>query len=365
MSTPRNKLPRWTWALIGLGALAACATAAELAFTGPKADRILFPHSTHARAKVECLTCHEGVYDAKDLTAAANSLPKEAKCLECHKQKKADGQCTFCHSEPSLAAAWPSRKPALKLDHAKHIELVKEDCTKCHSRLSEPLKEVPISDGHKACLSCHQHEEQFAQSACASCHVDLKKYPLQPLSELSHQGDFLRRHATAARAEGASCSACHEQNMCLDCHARTAMVSINTALPDRPDRSFIHRNDFFSRHQLDAKEDPASCVRCHGAGATSSCATCHKAQNIGASASNPRNPHPPGWGARGGVQFHGDAARRDIVSCASCHDQGAQSNCVQCHKSGGIGGDPHPVSFGSKHTLQEAKTNATCLACHR
>jgi len=143
------------------------------------------------------------------------------------------------------------------------------------------------------------------------------------------------------------------------------MVSLNVVLPDRPDKSFIHRNDFFSRHQIEAREDPGSCVRCHGSGEKSSCVACHKSQNVASGLSTARNPHPAGWGLPGSGQFHGEAARRDIVSCASCHDQGAQSNCVQCHKSGGIGGDPHPVSFGSKHSLQEARSNGSCLVCHR
>jgi len=52
------------------------------------------------------------------------------------------------------------------------------------------------------------------------------------------------------------------------------------------------------------------------------------------------------------------------ASCASCHDQGAQSNCVQCHKVGGIGGDPHPPGFRSRHNLNEARSDGRCVACH-
>ena len=352
---------RGRWPLWAALALAACATAVGAIRGGTQADRILFPHSVHARAKVECIACHETIYDAKDLSAAANALPDEAKCLECHKEQKTEGKCSFCHSDVKFAAAWPKRTPHLKLDHAAHIERVKEDCSKCHGRLYEPNGEVPLSDGHNACFACHEHEQHFAQANCAECHVDLKQYPLKPIAEFSHQGDFLRRHATAARAEGASCATCHEQNYCLDCHARTAMTSLHVVLPDRPDRSFIHRNDFISRHPIEARADPASCLRCH---APSSCEQCHRAENVAPTSLNARSPHPSGWVLPGSGAFHGDAARRDIANCASCHDQGAQSNCVQCHKSGGFGGDPHPAGFGRKHSLQEVKSNGTCLACH-
>ena len=349
-----------TW-VIGSLAAAACATAATILGTQPAGDEILFPHARHAQAKVECIACHETAYDAK--TLGGNFLPAEAKCLECHKEKKEQGQCAFCHSDVKSAAAWPKREPRLKLDHAAHIELVKEDCARCHSRLSEPGRPAPVSDGHAACLQCHDHAQQYADASCAACHLDLTSYPLQPLSLVSHQGDFLRRHGMAASSTGASCTTCHaDQNFCLDCHAKTNMVKLETRLADRPDRRFIHRNDFLSRHSVEARSDPASCQRCHS---TSSCETCHQREHVAAGSPNARNPHPSGWTLPGSGAFHGDAARRDIQSCASCHEQGDQSNCVQCHKVGGVGGDPHPGSFRTRHTLGEARSDGRCAACHR
>jgi hypothetical protein len=332
----------------------------------PDADEIKFSHARHAKAKVECLACHESIYDAKDLKGSF--LPKEAKCLECHKKEKETGNCVMCHSEPKLAATWPRREPGVKIDHAKHIELTKEDCTKCHFALKEPGIDVKISAGHDACLSCHEpHGKQFDGAQCNGCHVDLKRYQYKPAAELSHQGDFLRQHQVAAKAAGASCASCHEQNFCLDCHGRTAMAAPGVGMQDRPDRSFIHRNDFFSRHSVEAQADPASCQKCHGATAgQSSCMQCHTAQHVSTASLSPRNPHPAGWALPGaGNGFHGDAARRDATSCMSCHDQGAQSNCVSCHKVGGVGGDPHPITFGKRHSLAEARSSAVCLTCHR
>ena len=52
------------------------------------------------------------------------------------------------------------------------------------------------------------------------------------------------------------------------------------------------------------------------------------------------------------------------VSCAGCHDQGASSTCVQCHRVGGVGGNPHPVSWLARHRRAELSTNPMCLACH-
>lgn len=346
-------------ALLVAGAVLACATAATILGTAPTGDEILFPHQRHKTAEVDCLVCHEPVYDAK--TLEGEFLPKESKCLECHKQKKVDGQCNFCHLDVQHAATWPKRAPRLKMDHSAHIERVKEDCSVCHSRLSEPRQHAPITDGHAACLKCHEHSQQYADARCDTCHVDLSSYPLMPVTEVSHQGDFLRRHASIARSSQQSCATCHDQNFCLDCHAKTTMVPIETKLVDRPDRRFIHRQDFLGRHSVDARGDPASCQRCHS---TSFCETCHERSHVSAGTSS-LNPHPPGWGLPGSGAFHGDAARRNIQSCASCHDQGDASNCVSCHRVGGIGGDPHPAGFRSRHNLSEAQSDGRCAACHR
>jgi hypothetical protein len=58
---------------------------------------------------------------------------------------------------------------------------------------------------------------------------------------------------------------------------------------------------------------------------------------------------------------HGRAARRDIASCAACHDQGAASNCVRCHKVGAFGGSPHPPGWRSS----QPTTAESCAICHR
>lgn len=350
------------WPFLAALVLTACATVLSTVGGIPPVDEITFSHARHGKAGVECISCHETIFDATTLKGG-KFLPEESKCLECHKAEKEKNNCAFCHTDVKLAAKWPGREPKLEFNHVKHLERTKEDCKVCHTALAEPKHPVPVSAGHAACMTCHEHAEQQADAKCSTCHLDLKRYGLKPVAEFTHQGDFVKRHGIAARAEGASCATCHEQNSCLDCHARTAMAAPNVVMPDRPDRSFIHRNDFTSRHAIEARSDPASCKRCH---ATSSCEQCHTAQNVSPASANPRNPHPPGFAMRGaGVAFHGDLARQNVASCAACHDQGQQSNCVACHKTGGIGGNPHPIGYGNKHTLIDASKNAMCLYCHK
>jgi hypothetical protein len=322
-------------------------------------DHIRVPHAKHAAAGVECLSCHDEIYDAKDL--GQHVLPKEEKCMECHSEEKAKGNCKMCHSDVKRAAPWPVIEDAtINFSHANHIPRVKEKCEVCHTTLPNPNRAANASPTMDRCLTCHKKE--YDEGRCNQCHADLSRFALKPVSTYSHQGNFVREHARPARAAGATCATCHEQTFCSDCHEKTVSTKIENKFFDRVDRDFIHRNDFLSRHSLEAQADPALCRRCHG---TSFCESCHTKQNLTGDGTNPRDPHPAGWSWPGSAQFHGTEARRDINKCAACHDQGARSVCVDCHKVGGIGGNPHPAGWSARHGQAEIARNGMCLGCHQ
>jgi hypothetical protein len=320
-------------------------------------DHVKIPHARHAKAEVECVVCHEQVYDSEQLGDVAPA--REQTCLTCHKERAKD--CSMCHTQVKARQAGTRSDQGLRMSHAKHIERTKEDCAACHKQLPEPVATDQTRPSMDACLACHEHRAQFDAGNCKVCHADLARYPLKPTSSFTHAGNFVREHMRPARAAPETCATCHDQTFCTDCHAKTVGLRVETKLPERVDRDFIHRNDFVTRHAIEGRADPVSCARCHG---TSFCETCHTAQNLTPRGSNPRSPHPPGFAARGGAQFHGDAARVDINACAACHDQGPRSNCVACHKVGGIGGNPHPPSFGARHDRAEAMSAGNCTPCH-
>ena len=321
-------------------------------------DSIKAPHSVHARAKIDCLVCHESIYDATNLKG--DFLPKEQKCLECHEDNKKRGECGYCHTDVTRPTSYRREPSTLKLAHAKHIELTKEDCSRCHKTLSD-RNQPAVSPTMDSCLDCHPHRQQYDQGSCATCHKDLKRYPQKPITMFSHQGNFVTGHARPARSSPESCATCHEQTFCADCHSRTVLGPIELKFPERVDSDLIHRGDFLVRHSIESRADPASCLRCHG---TSFCENCHKQQGVSGRSDNPRNPHAPGFTIPNSPQFHGLAARRNISSCASCHDQGPRSNCVNCHKVGGLGGNPHPPEWTERHDRQEILRNGMCRYCH-
>jgi hypothetical protein len=347
----------WLFALLGL--CASCATFWWSAAPRPTPDHIKVPHAKHAQAKVDCIACHEEIYDAKAL--AGNFLPPEKKCLECHGEQKQKGNCGFCHADVRHAAPYPTKQPALVMSHAAHIERTKENCAVCHKSLPNPVALADSAPPMSACLDCHSHRAEYNDGRCGGCHLDLTRYALKPVSAFSHQGDFVREHARPARAAPEACAQCHEQTFCADCHASTVATRVEIKFPERVDRDFIHRNDFLGRHSVEAQFEPDTCRRCHG---SSFCEGCHRAQNLSTSSPSPRDPHPFGWSFPGSPNFHGPAARRDIVTCAGCHDQGAQSVCVNCHKVGGVGGNPHPPGWQDRHGSSEIGKSSMCLVCH-
>src|SRR5262249_13459450 len=151
--------------------------------------------------------------------------------------------CDRCHTDARRAAPWPAAEPALKLSHAAHIERVKEDCSVCHKKLPEPVRSPDAAPTMASCLSCHAHADGYRNGDCASCHLDLRRYPLVPVSLFSHRGDSLHEHARAARSAPEGCATCHEQTFCADCHARTVSQRVELKFPERVDRDFIHRDD--------------------------------------------------------------------------------------------------------------------------
>ena len=353
-----------TLAILFVAALAAtgCRTKAgkpaEKAAHGATAQRGTsdFPHSIHLEQGVGCTDCHEGIDKATTLNK--RHLPTTAKCGECHNDNR---------PAPSTENIPP---PRLTFSHAKHLPQaqIKGKCDTCHKKLPEMGEAYPTMS-METCTGCHKHQQDFAQGRCRPCHLDLKGY--KPERAYAHEGDWLRNHGAQARPSAESCAACHDQTYCAACHAATTTAARPSIIwPEEVERSFIHRGDYVSRHMVDAASNPASCRKCHG---TKFCEACHTLQNLTKDAGpetatfQHRRPasHADGWANDpSSTNFHGKAARRDVTTCANCHDQGAASTCVLCHQVGGIGGNPHPPSFLSKHDKEDRNHNNMCRACH-
>ncbi|MCA9595215.1 MAG: hypothetical protein KC776_17980 [Myxococcales bacterium] len=336
---------------IGLALLLACSEHSQ-----PR-----FPHDLHLTELkcggpglpdcLSCATCHHPKQGNR--TAA---LPKVDVCQRCHKPT----------DQQALAAVnRPPQDPeplayGIRFFHAKHLAMPgnKGQCVPCHAGIVE--KSEPRFPTMARCFTCHEHQKQWDEGVCTPCHQSADLSQLMPQTFLRHDAGFVtHRHGVLARQKQAICQNCHSQQQCDDCHDVSQGLSIEKRRPDSIERRLVHRGDFLTRHPIEAKSQPTRCLKCH---TVETCDSCHVKNGVSGNAIRGANPHPPGWvgGNTDGRSFHGRAARRDIVACAACHDQGPATNCIRCHKVGAYGGNPHPNGWKSSRS----DGAAMCRYCH-
>jgi hypothetical protein len=321
-------------------------------------DRLTFSHKLHVTDNgIDCLTCHAGINTTT--TVAGSYIPKMEVCFQCHSD--AQNKCTMCHSNPEKAVPFSIEKRDIIFSHKAHMARVKNDCTYCHTKI--PFETAPERENlptMQVCLSCHQKD--YDTLKCSKCHTSLSSISIEHLSKFTHNAGFKENHGMIARTDSQTCEQCHQISFCDTCHNTNAKLSPAIRYPEAPQKPLIHRGDWLTVHSIEAQQDPMACYRCHSA---SSCRDCHIQRGVAAdTSSNTASPHPMGTDFlfnTASPQFHGRLARQNINTCASCHSGGTDAVCVQCHKVGGIGGNPHPADFVSSLNMHKDKV---CIVCH-
>lgn len=341
-----------TLAALALG-VAACAGVLGLRRDGAAP----FPHRAHVLAGVGCTSCHKGIAAAAPGNLAddrgALHLPDDASCLACHTKPHDVRPCSGCHGDPLRRAGAAEAKEHLVFSHARHAASGRGDCMRCHDGVAE--EGAPLRPPMATCFRCHDHQAERDARRCAACHVDLAEEGTLPQSHLAHEAGFAQQHGVRAASSAEVCASCHRERFCAGCHTGS-LLPVRAQLDD-PFAATAHRAGFASRHALEARAEPAACLTCH---TVERCAGCHVRRGVSDEPSlRQRGPHPAGW-VGVGENLHGAAARRDPVSCASCHGGAGEALCVGCHRVGGIGGNPHPSGFSSRLP----RSALPCRLCH-
>lgn len=346
--------------LVGVIALLALAGCSRFRAPSDKGS-VLFPHALHTE-QADCADCHEGI--AADTGGAAGKLiPGKAKCADCHEVKD-EAQCGKCHRGAREGVSLRRVDRKLSFSHAAHAKRVK-GCDTCHPKAGEGIT-VP---GHETCNTSGCHEKTFAALRCRQCHEDMQRYREKTIAQLKHGPGWERAHGTLAKQATEACVQCHDQTYCAECHAAgTAPARASILFPEQIQRGFIHRGSFLARHAVEARSAPHTCRKCHG---QRHCRSCHALNGLAEQVSD-KLPggrtrtayHSAGWMTPASTDFHGHRARQDIARCASCHDRGGQSNCVGCHRVGGMGGNPHPPGWGWRDKAGQCRNSSMCATCH-
>ena len=238
-----------------------------------------FPHAIHVESGVACVDCHAPILKSTRL---------QTNVIDVQVPTKSE-VCAACHDPIPEYKPVQRFEPVVRFDHAAHIPRqkgAKDECQGCHSRIAEPGSfkvEVPPM---AACTACHNHRQDYAVGRCTPCHTDLKMYA-KPVKDFSHEAAWLETHGKWAMASVSSCSSCHDQTMCSQCHnATTRPMPPSLQFPEKVTAEFIHRGDWISRHAIEQQADPTSCSKCHGTGY---CQSCHEFQGV-ARAARPSIP---------------------------------------------------------------------------
>ncbi len=318
-----------------------------------------FTHNAHLSIAVcgepgqadclSCTSCHEGVRQPNGKT-----MPDKALCENCHA------------SQPELVARATTREPDVRgvranlvFSHTKHLALeqIRGQCVSCHPGVPEDGLAAPMFPDMQRCLTCH--DDEFSRGVCTGCHQASNLGDLVPRTFLRHDASFMRRHGREANGNARVCNQCHAESFCLQCHDTSQTLPFSVRHADDFDRELQHPADFVTRHAIEARLSPARCVRCH---AVSTCEACHIERGVSGTRVGALNPHPPGFTGSdtSSPNFHGRQARRDLLTCAGCHDRGPATNCIRCHKVGGPGGNPHPGGWRSARS----PSDSMCRYCH-
>ena len=237
-------------------------------------------------------------------------------------------------------------------------------CELCHTTNRQSTRQADRNlPPMQICLNCHYHENQYQSLLCLNCHTDLRSVGLKPMSRFAHQGNFLRDHKSYTWSQTKVCAQCHAQEDCMECHADNSdELTASMKYHGRTDRSFVHEPDYLSRHFIESRNDPALCITCHR---PRFCETCHRANGISDITNVPQfdttSPHPPDFDNERSPNFHGRIARREIANCASCHDQGRDAICVECHAEFTDDINPHPRGWSSD---KDKYRDRPCIDCH-
>lgn len=346
---------RPTFAVLLLAAVTAASFSMCYAFSRP--DGIKFSHQLHVgEEELDCSDCHGLIASATDLKT--DHMPHEKTCTGCHEDEEDD--CSHCHTEPQRPTGLSrTRLASVQFSHKTHVGRAEGDCAVCHEDVveAEDPAESTRPEMLDECMNCHR--EDFRKIGCIKCHDDFQDLKEKPFGLFDHSPDFLDKHGPIAKGNMQVCSHCHQQDDCSDCHSRMTPMRPSRMHSDEPDRLFLHRADWITRHPMEARLDTSRCLTCHK---QERCVDCHNDYNISASGSVGLGPHPASWLNRNSIDFHGTAARRNIATCRACHDRGEATNCIACHKVGASGGTPHPPGWSTR--LGESSTDA-CRWCHQ
>jgi DmsE family decaheme c-type cytochrome len=170
-----------------------------------KSSRLHWQHSAHARAEVECTSCHTVMVKRSESGLLAQRSEPET-CYQCHSDVRAsmhkashhpvrEGKmsCSSCHDPHGSPAEFQlARATVNETCYQCHSEKrgpflwehapVRESCTTCHDAHGSNNRSMTQAKGSMQCLTCHQYgghintprynrTSALYGQGCVNCHI--------------------------------------------------------------------------------------------------------------------------------------------------------------------------------------------------
>ena len=334
-------------------------------------------------------------HDAPDFIATHGAIAARsiATCAVCHARES----CARCHvnaaTQPAIAslahdarvarltrgesAVYPvpdsHRRPGFIAEHGALARANVQTCATCHAQPScrachtgslgaRVIEELPRPEpGQAPGVQLRRPRPTPSPpwpppAAANAAHFELASLTIAPVDSPPpsspdtirtrvvrvHPSDFVRTHGPVAASGRLSCAGCHQASFCASCHQSDGQRR-------------YHPSDFIARHPSEAYARETKCASCHNTEVF--CRSCHRDVGIGAGSnrrSGAAHAGQPLW-----LLQHGEAARRGMQSCASCHQQ---TDCMQCHSTLGGRINPHGPDFDAKK--MQKRNPSLCAYCH-
>ena len=187
------------------------------------------------------------------------------RCATCHTKN----DCASCHLSPLPAEV--ASLPALGSVAAPGVGLVYRAPASHDAPFFLRSHAAPAASDPAGCASCH------TQPFCAECHQAAER-------PVFHDSDYVVRHAADAWGQRTECATCHNvQSFCRTCHLQAGFGAQARLGPGYHDAESL----WLFRHGQSARQSLESCSSCHRQG---ECLQCHAQTG-----SFRINPHGPGF----------------------------------------------------------------------
>lgn len=171
-------------------------------------------------------------------------------CATCH----AVEDCTACHIKPYPAAlaVLPSRADVV----APGAGVLPHAPASHESFFFMEIHPVLAAGETTSCATCH------VESFCVDCHDG-------PVGGGYHPAGFVGRHAADAFGRETECASCHDtQVFCRECHVQVGLASVGRLGPGYHEGGAV----WLLRHGQAARQNLESCTTCHK---QNDCTQCH------------------------------------------------------------------------------------------